>query len=107
MQKQGGQPNMHNDKLKIIREFSDKAVPKLEDNFFDIIYIDGNHETEYVYNDAINAVSKLKSGGILIFDDASWDSVSKGIDKFVNENTDKIIHIGKVRDNEQAIYKKL
>ena len=98
---------MHNDKLEIIREFSDKAVPKLEDNFFDLIYIDGNHETEYVYNDAINVLPKLKSGGILIFDDACWTSVNKGINKFVNENSDKIIHIGKVRDNEQAIYKKL
>lgn len=102
-----GAPNMHENKLEIIRDFSDKAIPKLEDKFFDIIYLDGNHETEYVYNDATNALLKLKSGGILIFDDASWKSVSAGINKFVNENIDKIIHIGKVRDNEQAIYKKL
>jgi len=69
--------------------------------------ISANVMQQIPINDAINVLSKLKSGGILIFDDASWNSVSKGIDKFVNENTDKIIHIGKVRDNEQAIYKKL
>jgi hypothetical protein len=100
-------PYMHNNKLTIIRDMSDNAIPKLEDNFFDIIYIDGNHKTEFVYNDATNVLSKLKNGGILIFDDSSWKDVSVGIDKFINENSDKIVHIGKVRDNEQAIYRKL
>ena len=102
-----GAPNMHNDKLKIIRDFSDKAISKLESNFFDIIYIDGNHSTEYVYNDATNSLPKLKSGGILIFDDASWPSVSAGINKFINENNNKITKIGIVSDNHQALYRKL
>jgi hypothetical protein len=101
-----GAPNMHNDKLEIIRDYSDNALPRFQDGFFDLVYIDGNHDTEFVYNDATNALPKVKSGGLIIFDDASWGTVAAGIGKFVKENADKIVHIGKVRDNEQSIYRK-
>ena len=39
---------------------------------FDIIYIDGSHETEQVLWDAINAYKFLKDDGVLIFDDYEW-----------------------------------
>ena len=36
--------NNLNDKIIIKRGYSNLEIPKFHDNFFDIIYIDGNHE---------------------------------------------------------------
>ena len=41
------------DKTIIKRGFSNEEIVKFEDNFFDIIYIDGSHEPEYVLEDAV------------------------------------------------------
>ena len=49
------------------------------DEFFDFIFIDGNHSSESVYNDINAWLPKLKNGGILSGDDISWESVSSGI----------------------------
>jgi hypothetical protein len=49
------------DKIIIInRGYSNLEIPKFQDNFFDIIYIDGNHEPEYVLEDAVLSFRKLK-----------------------------------------------
>lgn len=77
----------HKDKITICRGFSNNKVPEFEDNFFDIIYIDGNHEPEYVLEDAVLSFRKLKNGGIMIFDDYGWggpDLTKRGIDGFLN-----------------------
>ena len=76
------------DKIIINRGFSNQEIIKFEDNFFDIIYIDGNHEPEYVLEDAVLSFRKLKVGGIMIFDDYGWggpDLTKKGIDGFLSE----------------------
>jgi Methyltransferase domain len=57
------------DKFVIKRGFSDDIVPTFPDNFFDIAFVDGNHETEFVYRDGLMALQKTKSGGFIIFDD--------------------------------------
>ena len=36
------------DKIIINRGYSNIEIPKFQDEYFDIIYIDGNHESEYV-----------------------------------------------------------
>jgi predicted O-methyltransferase YrrM len=74
-------------KIKIINGFSNIELPKLDDEFFDIIYIDANHEPEYVLEDAVLAFRKLKQGGYMIFDDYGWggdDMTKSGIDGFIN-----------------------
>jgi hypothetical protein len=104
--------NVHNsgieDKLVIIRGFSNVEIPKLEDDFFDIIYIDGNHESEYVLEDAVLSFRKLKKGGIMIFDDYGWggpDLTKKGIDGFLSGYHKKITLLGQL--NTQVFIKKL
>jgi len=74
------------DRIVVHRDFSHNVVPTFEDNFFDIAYIDGNHETEFVYKDAVMTFPKVKSGGYIIFDDYNWVETKAGIDKFVEEN---------------------
>jgi len=84
--------SQYSNKIVIHRGFSDDVVPGFENNFFDIIYVDGNHETEYVYRDGIMALQKTKKGGYIIFDDYSeyWRQTIRGIDKFLNEHSKNI-----------------
>lgn len=85
------------DKVNIRRGYSHVEVPKLEDEFFDLIYIDGNHEPEYVLEDAVNAFRKLKVGGYMIFDDYGWggeNMTQRGIDAFMNGYHKRIEKIG-------------
>lgn len=73
------------EKITVVRGFSHSEIPKFEDESFDIIYIDGNHEPEYVCEDAVLAFRKLKVGGTMIFDDYGWGGpnlTQRGIDGF-------------------------
>jgi hypothetical protein len=84
-------------KIKTYRDFSHKVLPHLEDNFYDIIYIDGNHEADYVMEDAVMSFRKLKVGGVLIFDDYGWggpDLTQRGIDAFMLGYRDRLEKIG-------------
>lgn len=75
------------EKLTIHRGFSNEVIPTLKDDSFDIIYIDGNHEPEFVLEDAVLSFRKLKVGGYLIFDDYGWggpDLTQRGIDGFLS-----------------------
>jgi len=72
-------------KFIIKRGFSDNIVPTFDNDFFDIIFVDGNHETEFVYRDGVMALQKVKVGGYIVFDDylLGWKQTMAGIDKFI------------------------
>lgn len=75
----------HRDKISAIRGYSHAEIHKFPDNFFDIVYIDGNHNAEYVLEDAVLCHRKLKNNGYMIFDDFGWggpDLTQKGIECF-------------------------
>lgn len=87
----------YSDKIKHIRNFSHKQIPNFEDDFFDIIYIDGNHDPSFVLEDAVLSFRKLKPGGILIFDDFGWHGVyetTRGIIGFIDAYNKKIQYLG-------------
>jgi Methyltransferase domain len=79
-------------KFIIHRGFSHDIVPTFPDNFFDLIFVDGNHETEYVYRDGLMSLEKVKVGGYIIFDDYSkhWLQTVAGVDKFLTAAGDRI-----------------
>lgn len=96
------------DRVTVKRGYSNELLPLLEDNSFDIIYIDGNHEPEYVLEDAVLAFRKLKVGGRLIFDDYGWggpDLTKRGIDGFLNGYHKRIIVLGQ-RESQVFVQKK-
>lgn len=99
--------NNLNDKIILKRGYSNNEIPKFDNNFFDIIYIDGNHGSEYVLEDAVLSFRKLKIGGIMIFDDYFWDGLNgpkKGIDAFLNAYSSRIEFIG-FQDHQMFIKK--
>lgn len=71
-------------KIHIHRGFSGDILPKFQNEMFDIIYIDGNHDAPFVLEDAVVSFKKLKSGGWLIFDDVTWDGVNASLYSFIN-----------------------
>jgi len=72
-------------KFVIKRELSEDIVPTFPENFFDLIFVDGNHETEYVYRDGLMSLEKVKIGGYIVFDDYRfpWPQTIEGIKKFI------------------------
>ena len=65
-----------------VRKFSDDAI-KDTPNVVDFIYIDGNHEYEYVIKDMENYWPKIKKGGILAGHDiTNFTGVAKAFVEF-------------------------
>ena len=96
------------DKIIINRGYSNKEIHKFDDDFFDIIYIDGNHEPEYVLEDAVISFRKLKVNGIMIFDDYGWggpDLTQKGIDAFLSGYSKRIQYLNNIAS--QVFIKKI
>jgi predicted O-methyltransferase YrrM len=60
------------DKITIIKGYSKKYLPILENNSFDIIYIDGDHTSYGALIDALLSFPLLKVNGYIIFDDYKW-----------------------------------
>ena len=55
--------------VKIIRANSIEGIQSFPDNHFDVMYVDANHQYEYVLRDMMEARKKLKSGGIMLMND--------------------------------------
>lgn len=74
--------------VKLHRANSEVAASEFPDNFFDWIYIDGNHSYEAVRQDLELYWRKLKRGGFIVCDDyhhaGFWDDgVTRAVDEFV------------------------
>jgi len=98
----------HKERITTCKGYSNNEILKFEDNFFDIIYIDGNHEPEFVLEDAVLSFRKLKPLGYLIFDDYGWggpDLTMRGIDAFASAYHKRVRVLGQV--GSQAFMKKL
>ncbi len=74
-----------NDKrVEIIRDLSVNVLNKFHDEYFDFIYIDGNHQYEFVLNDLEAWYPKLKKYGVMCGDDFGHPS-GRGVIKAVSE----------------------
>ena len=75
-------------------------------NTFDMIHIDGGHETHTVVNDFIYTQFLLKKDGIVIFDDYNFGNIKQVVDYYLNK---KIIlkynEDGLIETNLHYIYK--
>lgn len=95
-------------KITVHRGYSHRVVHGFDDEMFDIIYIDGNHEPEYVLEDGVLCFRKLKIGGILIFDDYGWggpDLTQRGIDAFTSGYHKRIRKLGLAGDLQMIVEK--
>jgi hypothetical protein len=58
----------------------------------DLIYLDGSHEEEDVYQDLVSWWDIVSVGGTLFGDDWSWDGVRLAVQRFARENHLAISH---------------
>lgn len=83
---------------EILKMTSMEAVKKFEDESIDFVFIDGNHEYEYVYEDIIEWTKKVKKGGIVCGHDYKEDpsrkyGVIKAVNQYVEENNINPLYI--------------
>ena len=91
-------PAIASGQVRIHRGDSHTVCEQFEDDYFDWIYIDGNHLYEFAIRDLRMYHSKVKPGGFLTGDDYSeggwWQGgVKQAVDEFVAEGLAELIQI--------------
>lgn len=78
-------------KVRLIRDYSWNAIPKLPNNTFDLVYIDGNHQCKNVLEDAVLVWRRVACNGWIVFNAYEFpQNTSNGIMAFVNTYTAEI-----------------
>ncbi len=78
------------------RGYSSDVLAKFPDNFFDWIYIDGNHLYAYIRSDLEISFKKVKPHGYITGDDYTdggwWQGgVKKAVDEFMQEQAVSVV----------------
>ena len=93
---------VYGDSNLTLREY----VSSNEPNTFDMIHIDGGHETHTVVNDFIYTQFLLKKDGVVIFDDYNFGNIKQVVDYYVSRNIIvKYNEDGLMETNLHYIYK--
>ncbi len=69
---------------RLVRSRSADAARQIADMSVDLLHIDGNHDRDAVASDLLAYLPKLKPGGFLVLDDASWESVRPHVEELSN-----------------------
>jgi hypothetical protein len=97
----------HNsNKIQLMRMTSSEAFPELLEKYegkFDLIYIDGDHRSRAVWNDAINSFKLCKVGGYILFDDYLWKLPHMTLDQTPKPAVDRFI--SKYRNSIEVLKK--
>jgi predicted O-methyltransferase YrrM len=89
----------NNKNIKIIRGKSQIELTKFPDEYFDFIYIDGDHSFEGALGDLKIAFEKTKSSGIIAGDDyrtgpkanSTQKNVARAVEEFVKDYSVKLV----------------
>jgi len=90
------------DRVTVYRDFSYDVLIYLQEESYDLIYIDGSHNAPDVLEDAVLAFRRAKVGGWIVFDDYDWqDEFGNGpksaIDAFFQVYKDKLANVQVIR----------
>jgi len=66
---------------RILRMTSEEAAPEFADASVDLVHVDGNHDQAAVERDVERYLPKVRPGGFLVLDDASWSSIRPVIEE--------------------------
>jgi hypothetical protein len=78
--------------IHIIRSDSISFLQSCDDNYFDAIYVDADHSEEAVYNDMVNSLRVIKSGGYLMGHDYHHQ-IKVAVDRFCVDYKQQIVAI--------------
>jgi hypothetical protein len=82
--------------IHVVRSKSELFLLNCEDNYFDAIYIDGDHTAEAVYKDLANSFKKIKDKGVLMGHDYHYKiggEVVYAVNKFCTDFNQTINYI--------------
>ena len=87
--------------VHVHRMSSDDWFATQKDNYFDWIYLDGDHSYEGVLNDLNSSRRVVKDGGIILGDDYAWPfqphgkpGVTAAVDEFIKNTGLKLVQEG-------------
>lgn len=72
---------------------------------FDMIHVDGGHDTHTVVNDFIYTEKLLKAGGVVVFDDYNYGNIKEVVDFYQHQNVISEYEDGVIETNLHYIYK--
>ena len=72
--------------IEIVKDLAENVHGKFADNSIDVLRIDGNHDTAYVFKDLNLYINKVKTNGIVLMDDTDWSSVNTAMTMFLKEH---------------------
>ena len=96
--------------IEIFRGNSDKFF-KLNNVFFDLIYIDGNHLYDFIKKDLINSIKFINQNGLIVCDDynsVGWwkNGVTIAVNEILTKNNIKLLNYKEALITQQAVLKK-
>jgi hypothetical protein len=88
----------------LLRCTSAGAISFFNENelYFDMIHIDGNHDTRIVMNDVNSYLPRLKKNGFVFLDDASWESVKPAYEQI--KSSMSLIFKRRDQKNDYAVF---
>ena len=84
--------------VHVHRQRSAEALVTFDDDYFDWIYVDGNHRHEFVTNDLETGFRKVKAGGYVACDDygiAGWweNGVTTAVHAFLPKHACRAVYV--------------
>ena len=73
----------YGDRLVALQGFSEIVADKIPDSSVDIVFIDANHNYEFVKKDILKYTPKLKNNGILCGHDIDYPGVNKAVNEMI------------------------
>lgn len=77
--------------VQVIRMKSEDAFSLFQDNYFDYVYIDGEHSYAAVTRDLTNYFPKVKKGGLIIGDDYGWTGIAPAVQDFLKAHPEECL----------------
>jgi hypothetical protein len=96
----------HEEHCILRRQTSAAAAAYFQENetFFDMVHVDGNHDTEKVMEDIELYLPRLRDSGIIILDDVSFESVRPAYDQLNAETTLVFERVDHNQANDYAVF---
>lgn len=90
-------------RVQTVKGWSPQVADLFEDEYFDFVYIDGDHSYEAVKLDCDAWWKKLKKGGILAGHDYGWKTVKRAVDEFAIKHSLEILTTGILNNAVQSL----
>src|SRR4051794_6641845 len=80
------------DLIELVRMPSLVAVDLIEPRVIDLVHVDGNHDADAVAQDVEKYLPKIRPGGFLALDDASWSTI-RPTARMLEDNFERVFEL--------------